>query len=352
MRISVVSGVALAVAAGGTAVACLDRPTTQRTASAQPVGSDRAEEERRIAQPEEGKPEVERQSAPAPQDATRRQEAADPESTEQARSEPKAETAAARSFTDPSARNVWRNDGDADRDEASFYWDHALAEKLGCQDVQVNPEMNVKSYPGATFTWYYDDSGRPGSVSEEDVLNTVRESFAAVQELRNNCGIRGELNVDFKYGGKRDSSWYTTPTSRDVHEINVSFSDDLGGSVGRGGLRYGTRTANGDRHVFARGNVRLNPNTNWMTLGSPGCPSNFAKDRDLQKTDMQSTVMHEILHVLNVGHAEEGGTPRWNDTKNPRAYQTMASATATCSVWERTLGRGDIARLVEEYGLK
>lgn len=353
LRISAVSGVVLAMIAGGTALACLDRPsspsgprepsalTSQGQGKRHGSGS-----QQRTKRPEVGAPSS---FNPEKQEAISHPPGS--ESAEQPKPE-REEIDVARISSDPSTENVWLNDGNADPEKASFYWDHNLAERLGCQQVRMNPSMGLRSYPGATFTWYYDDSGRPSDLPEGEVLRTVKESFNAIAQLRNNCGISGDLNVDFKYGGKRDAHRYTKPVRSHVHEINVSFSGNLGSAVGRGGLTYGSLSKNSVRYDKAYGNVRLNPQTDWMTTGSPGCPSSFSKERSLQKTDMQSTVMHEIMHVLNVDHSTTDGTPSKNDTDNPEAYQTMASATATCSVWERTLGRGDIARLVEEYGKK
>ncbi|MEU2159443.1 hypothetical protein ABZ532_31455 [Streptomyces sp. NPDC019396] len=257
----------------------------------------------------------------------------------------------ARQDGDPSATYVWENDGDADPERADFYWDNDLAEAVACEEVETHPLLNDgnRVYPGVTWKWYYDDSGRPESVSKDAVLSTLTASFQAIHDLRNNCGITGDLSVDFSYDGERDSEQFTSEGT--AYEINVSFADLAGDTVGNGGTdgaEWGTE--NDVQFVRARGHVTLDSDTNWMTPGSPGCPENFRDDEDLQKTDMQSTAMHEIMHALNVDHAEDDGTPEADDTDNPKAYQTMASATATCTVFERTLGRGDVATLVDLYG--
>ncbi|MEU2159398.1 hypothetical protein ABZ532_31145 [Streptomyces sp. NPDC019396] len=252
---------------------------------------------------------------------------------------------------DPSATYIWENDGGADPDKADFYWDNDLAEAVACEEVEANPllEADNRVFPGVTWTWYYDDSERPESVSMDSVLSTLTASFKAIHDLRNNCGITGDLNLDFKYGGERDHEQFTSEGT--AYEINVSFADLAGSTVGNGGSDGANWGEDNDvPYVRARGHVKLDSDTNWMTPGAAGCPENFREDGDLQKTDMQSTVMHEIMHVLNVDHAEEDGTPMPDDTDNPKAYQTMASATATCTVFERTLGRGDIATLVDLYG--
>ncbi|MFF1748166.1 matrixin family metalloprotease [Streptomyces mirabilis] len=265
----------------------------------------------------------------------------------------------ARNTSDPSTANVWdlstgQSQGYSSLINDDTFWDNDTAEQKACDSsVRNDPTMSYgvsAAQPGAHFTWYYIDAGRPSGLSKDKVIEALKTSFQAMHDLQNNCGIKGELNAYFDYGGEKSSASYSQGTTGNTREIMVQWQVEAGTQSGEGGMKKSYFGTNGDGTTYSHRNysLELDSSTYWMMPGGHGCLPDFRRKGNIQYFDFQSLAMHEIGHILGLDHSTDSVAGSKNSSGE--AYQTMNKTTPDCTVYGRTLGRGDVNELISLWG--